>query len=192
MRGGRASQKRAGGALEPFHTVRISFVDSGGEIASLREAEIVTPRIALSQSLEALTSAGTLLRWVRHLTPPRTPELSTYAIVEESMDRFNQGIDPAHVLVNAGMRVLRTMGYGLELRQCIACGKERLKCKAAHFDAKRGGILCHACGVGPVFSGALLDEADALAQTLAVQPGEHSASILTLLEHALSVHTEMK
>jgi DNA repair protein RecO (recombination protein O) len=208
LRGGRASQKRAGGALEPFHSSYVRFIDKGHEISTLQDAEIVTPRLALTQNLDALMNAGTLLRWVRYLAPMRTAEPALYGITEDSLDRFDSAEAPEYVLANAGMRLLRIMGYGLEFNQCVVCGKPRPEGRSAYLETTRGGIVCHACssgGTGPsLASASFLDAAEALSQqsvcvTASLSP-EHpqagamkkrTSQMLRLVEQALRYHTEM-
>jgi DNA repair protein RecO (recombination protein O) len=204
LRGGRASQKRAGGALEPFHSCHVRFVDKGYEISTLQDAEIVMPRLALTQNLDALMNAGTLLRWVRYLAPTRTAEPALYSITEDSLNRFDAAEDSEHVLANAGMRLLRVMGYGLEFSQCVVCGKPRPEGRSAHLEIARGGIVCHACGTGlTIASASFLDEAEALSQhgvslprseahPTATELRKRTALMLRLVEQALRYHTEME
>jgi DNA repair protein RecO len=208
MRGGQASQKRAGGALEPFHSSYVRFIDKGYEISTLKDAEIIAPRIALTQNLDALMNAGTLLRWVRYLAPTRTAEPALYEITEESLNRFDAGEAPEHVLANAGMRLLRVMGYGLEFSQCVVCGKPRPEGRSAFLETTRGGIVCLTCstrGTGQAIASALfLDEAEALSQQSVRRPlrpllpglpttelATRTTSMLRLVEQALRYHTEM-
>ena len=73
VRGARKSKRRAQGALEPFHTVRVSFEDRGGDLVTIRDARVVRVRAGILASLPALEAGGLALRWLRHLVPARHP-----------------------------------------------------------------------------------------------------------------------
>ena len=68
-KGARKSQKRFGGALEPFQTLSVALEERRGDLWSLQRAEVQRPRVRLLGRLEAVTAAGEALRWTRHLLP---------------------------------------------------------------------------------------------------------------------------
>ncbi len=155
VRGGRRSQKRAGGALEPMQTIEVMLEDRGSELVTLREARIACARVALLGKLDALEAAGTALRWARHACPPRMPEPQVFAELGELLDALerapeNAPIDPA--LARFGVRLLDHVGWGLELEQCAICGKPRPPERAAVVVAAQGGVVCRACA-GPGAAG---------------------------------------
>jgi DNA repair protein RecO (recombination protein O) len=146
VRGGRKSTKRVGGALEPFHTVRVSIDDKGGDLGALREAEVLKARQVLVASLEALEAAGSALRWARHLMPARTHEPAAYRALVELLDALDAGASPRLELARAAIRLLGAVGYGLEFDRCVACGRPCPEDKPAYMDAGRGGLVCRSCG----------------------------------------------
>jgi DNA repair protein RecO (recombination protein O) len=166
VRGGRKSTKRVGGALEPIHSIEVRLEDRGSELATLKEAKITKVRAALVTDLDALEAAGTALRWVRHVCPPRTPEPEAWGTVNALLDGLNDslageargvhGAPPKVLLAEAGLRLLADMGYGLDLERCIQCGKECPADRSARVDPARGGLLCSSCGRGPVVLGPAL------------------------------------
>jgi DNA repair protein RecO (recombination protein O) len=115
----------------------------------LREARIARPRIALTDSLARLEAAGTALSWVRRSAPPRTPEPELWQAIEGLLDRLGsreETVPPRRILAAAGLRILTTLGWGLDLERCVRCGKECPPGQVALVDATRGGLVCRACG----------------------------------------------
>ena len=197
VRGGRKSTKRVGGALEPFHTIEARIDDRGGELATLREARIVRVRAGIASSLEAMDAAGTALRWVRHVCPPRTREPEAWHTLIELLDALDgQGGSAASggarvALAQAGLRLLSDVGYALDLERCIQCGKECPSDRSARVDPARGGLVCSACGGGRVVVTADL-RAKAIAAARrdpapAMTPADADA-ILAIVDAAMAAH----
>jgi len=147
IRGGRKSTRRVGGGLEPFHTMRLRLDDRGGELVTLKDARIVRVRAGVTASLATLEAAGTALRWLRHLVPPRHPEPAAWATTLGLLDALDGGsAEPRVDLAGAALRLLADVGYALDLARCVVCGKPCPDDKPAGVDAARGGLVCHACG----------------------------------------------
>ncbi len=191
VRGGRKSQKRVGGALEPFHTLRVELDDKGRELATLKEARLAKVRTGIAESLEAMDAAGAALRWARQLCPPRTPEPAAWSTLEHLLDALDGGVaHPKVELAAAALRLLSDVGYALDLDRCVGCGKPRPAGRPAYVDAARGGIVCVACG-----GARRLVPAELLEVARAAQAGDasgitqaHAAEILALVEEAMGAH----
>jgi DNA repair protein RecO (recombination protein O) len=171
VRGGARSRKRAPGAFEPFHTVRVRMSDHGGELARVDEAELVVVRGRLVTSLEAMDAAGKVLRWVRVVCVPRTPEPRAWALTTHVLDTLegDPSVDEAVLrarLVWAGLGLLEIAGVGLVLEGCAVCGAECPPNRSALVDVARGGVVCRACGGGPL-------RIDAATRTAAVLLAAH-------------------
>lgn len=184
MRGGKASKRRAGGALEPFHTVQIAY-ELRGEIGTLKQAELLRPRVQLTTQFEALNCAGTLLRWLRFVLPAHAPEPALFSHIERTLDALATTTNARILLAQSGFELLDHIGYGLNLTHCVQCGKARPQGKAGRVSPQRGGIVCRECGdAGIVISGKTLDE---------VGISESAAEdLLPLIEQTLTLHTGMK
>ena len=78
VRGGKRSQKRFGGALEPIHELFVAIEDRGRELCTLKEARVERIRHGVTANLEAIEAAGQALRWARHLCAPRTEEAGVW------------------------------------------------------------------------------------------------------------------
>jgi DNA repair protein RecO (recombination protein O) len=187
MRGARASKRRAGGALEPFHTLQLRY-ELQKDIGTLREAEIATVRMSLTANLEALNAAGAVMRWLRHALPSHAPEPELFARAEQTLDSLNvQGADPETALANFGMHLLSHMGYAFNVSACGVCDRPRPPGKGAYLDPTRGGVVCTECGAqGTLVAANVLDEA-------CTQLSQGAARILLpRVEQAIAHHTGMK
>ncbi len=193
-RGARKSSKRFGGALEPIHTLAIEYEDRGTELVTLKEASVLRARIALAGRLEALEAAGTALRWARALCPARTPEPDAFVALLDMLDALDAGADARTSLAACGLRLLSATGFGLELDQCVRCGKACPEDRAATVDGARGGIVCQACGGARVLIHAPVraKAREALrGATISLEPGE-ADELVRLVEVALAAHAEIE
>jgi DNA repair protein RecO (recombination protein O) len=194
IRGARKGSRRAGGALEPLHTIAVLLEDRGTELTTLKEARVVRVRAALASHLEALDAAGVALRWARHLFPPRTVEPEGWRVLIELLDVLDgQGdapVAPRRELAKAGLAMLAAVGYGLDFERCVGCGRECPEGRMACVDPARGGLVCRTCGGAPTV---LLPDARKVARALTrggaaeVSPSV-AESLLGLVTRAMAVH----
>ena len=149
-RAARKSSRRFGGALEPMHTLEVALEERPKtDLFMLREAHIAVPRLGLIEELTRLEAAGKALSWARRAAPPRTPEPELWQALEALLDeltRRDQPIEPKRLLAAAGLRILATLGWGLDFERCVRCGKECPPDQMALLDAQHGGLVCRACG----------------------------------------------
>ena len=196
VRGGRKSTKRVGGALEPFHTLEARVEDRGRDLATLREARIVRVRSGIVDSLDAIDAAGTALRWVRHVCPPRTREPEAWETLTWFLDALDAGTEaPRGVLAKAGLRLLTDVGYALDLERCIQCGKDCPADRSARIDPARGGLLCSSCGGGRVTMRAALRTKAVAAQRgdegeVAQMSASEADEILAVVDAAMAAHAD--
>ncbi|MFO0663157.1 MAG: DNA repair protein RecO [Polyangiaceae bacterium] len=146
IRGGRASRKRVGGALEPFHTAAFDLKEQRGELWGFKSAEIVRIRSRLTTDLERMDHAGTILRALRALAPPRTAEPRAYETLTTLLDAFDEKVHPSAAVFGAGvLELLSDFGYALELSRCVSCGTQRPPGRTAVLEAFSGGVVCATC-----------------------------------------------
>jgi DNA repair protein RecO (recombination protein O) len=195
VRGARKGSRRVGGALEPVHTIAVLLEDSGAELTTLKEARIVRMRTRVAGSLEALGAAGTALRWARHLFPPRAPEPDGWRVLVDLLDALDQCTgSPRKELASAGLALLSAVGYGLELKGCVSCGRPCPEGRAACVDPARGGLVCRACGgASTVLSPDEREGARILAAGRASDATEGQANaVLDLIDRTLAAHTGLE
>lgn len=149
-RGARRSQKRFGGVLEPMHTLTLDLEQRPtNDLMILREASIDVARIRLVGRLDTLEAAGRALGWVRASAPQHQPEPAVYTHIVALLDQLNQPAhdrDPRLFLAEFGLHFLNAVGFGLDFHGCVRCGRACADGRAAYVDAKKGGLVCRACG----------------------------------------------
>jgi DNA repair protein RecO (recombination protein O) len=203
-RSARRSWKRFA-ALEPMHLLRVALEERPGvELMSLAETSIARPRSRLVADLGKLEAAGRALRWVRRASPPQTPEPGVWLEINALLDRLDldgnegEGADPARPalspeahLATTGLRILTTVGWGLDLDRCVRCGRPCAAAAAACIDPASGGLVCRACG-----GSSQVLRADRRARMLAALAGddgallaEDAAQVIDLVDAALSAHS---
>lgn len=205
VRGARRSTKRFGGALEPLHELVLVIEDKGREVCLLKEARIGRPRQGLTSDLDAMEAAGRALRWIRHLCPSRTPEPSAWTSLAELLDELDRHphagdrrLPLAQHLAVFGLGLLADMGYALDFERCVRCGKPCPEGRAAFIDAAGGGLVCMACGGARRTIDADLRALAIRAQardpsqhlTSLVLTSEQANELLTIVEEAMSAHTD--
>lgn len=193
-RGARNSRKRFGGVLEPMHTLRLHLDARPGELMLLREASLAVPRTRLLTRLDALETAGRALHWIRQAARQTTPEPSLYRGVNALLDHLNSDRPPEGrerlFLAEFGLLMLTSLGFGIEFRHCVRCGKECARERAALIDARRGGLVCRACGgaskrLEAARRGRLASAADGASEVLEATDADDA---LELVEQALQSH----
>lgn len=149
-RGARRSTKRFGGTLEPMHTLSVHLdTRTSGDLMILREASLSVPRTKLVARLEALETAGRALAWVRASTPQHHPEARVYHNITALLDTLNAEPPDRELrsfLAEFGLSLLSELGFGIDFENCVRCGRECAPGRAAYVDARKGGLVCRACG----------------------------------------------
>jgi DNA repair protein RecO (recombination protein O) len=195
VRGARKGGRRTGGALEPMHTVMLTYEDKGTDLATMKEARVVRPRTGLLRRLDAIEAAGTMLRWARHMFPPKTPEPAAYATLIDALDALDGTDNPAspvEELACAGLRLLADVGWGLELERCVKCGAPCPEDAGALVDAQQGGIVCRRCGGARIHLKAAVRRAAVAALASKAAPADiapFARGLIELVESAMAAHT---
>lgn len=147
-RSARKSRKRFGPALDPFAQVRLHWtVPRGGELVSLREAELLDLRAALRSDLLALTLAGYGCELTEGLLGDHPGQEPGFGLLAAFLDSLAGGGGGAEARLLVELRLLAVAGYIPHLLHCAECGGGLAE-GAVDFDAARGGSLCGACGPG--------------------------------------------
>jgi DNA repair protein RecO (recombination protein O) len=192
-RSARKSQKRFGGALEPFHELSVRLLaKSGRELLELESASIRVPRLRLLHRLDAMDAAGRALSWVRRAAPPHTPELALYGLLRDLHERLDGDppAPPRHALAETGFLLLEALGWGPSLEACVSCGKPCEPGRSALLDPRRGGIVCRSCGgARRIVRGPLRERLQSLRSGMRdVLSDEDEKVVLELVEDVLLVH----
>lgn len=137
------------GALEPIHTLRVTFeLRPGADVGKLVDAELATPRLRATSESERLDASFRALGWVSRISSPLEPDPRAFGVVESLLDALDAEA-PARarlLLASTGLQLLEALGYGLELDACVSCGTPCPEGSSAMIDPARGGLVCRACG----------------------------------------------
>ena len=114
---------------------------------------------------------GTLTEWVQHdaftglrsdlvrqygglyavelvgkLTEELDPHPALFDALLEILRRLSAGMDePVVVIVRFQGALLKAIGYAPMLRQCVTCGRPRVRGTRAYFSSTAGGLICRDC-----------------------------------------------
>jgi len=185
----RASSKL--GALEPMHTLLVAIdLVAGRDVGRLREARIERPRLELCANEARLHAASELLRAARTIIPPLSPEPVAFDAIERGLDEIARAAATGLALARALAEVLQALGVGLAFDGCVSCGTACPKESAAFIDPARGGLVCQACGGGPLLLRAATRRrlARALAGELDALDVEEEATLLRIVRRAAEEH----
>ncbi|MEM7434039.1 MAG: DNA repair protein RecO [Myxococcota bacterium] len=147
-RGARKSQRRFGGALQPYVVMHAHFRRGRGELAHLERVSVDRPFNRILRNLEAIGAAGAALAVIRERLPDHEPEPLVFDLAVRFLEALDRGASPEEALLSLHIRVLALLGFSPALDRCVCCGKAPPLNRAAAFDAARGGIVCRACGGG--------------------------------------------
>ncbi|HEX2735194.1 MAG TPA: DNA repair protein RecO [Polyangiaceae bacterium] len=195
-RGAARSQRRFGGALEPIHTLRVDLVTRRHEHFELGACQLLRTRLGLTQSLERVEAAGKALGWIRQAAMDRSPEPLVWQLILQLLDRLDaaEAIDCQHALAALGLGLLTAWGWGLELDQCVRCGRVCPEQRAAYVDVAAGGVICSQCGgARTLLDGALRTRLaqTARGETSALLTGD-AGEALRLFEATLAAHADLR
>ncbi|HSN83191.1 MAG TPA: DNA repair protein RecO [Polyangiales bacterium] len=163
-RGARKSQRRFGGALQPYVLMNACFRPGRGELAHLDRVSVDRSFSGILRSLSSIGAAGAALALIRERVPDHEPEPAVFETAVRFLAALDQGVPVEEALLSLQIRVLTSLGFAPTLDRCVHCGKMPAPGRAASFDAARGGIVCRACG-----GGRLILSAGALRRWHAVQ-----------------------
>ena len=150
--GARRSQRRFGGALEPFQNLHLIFRDRGASsLSTLTSAEVLKSRSLLMADYDLITLASYLTELVGETLRERDPAPAPFEALTRAYDTINseefmEFDADARVawLAAVELRVLSIAGYEPLLSSCADCGTTDPS-GTFRFQAERGGLLCETC-----------------------------------------------
>ncbi len=145
-RGARKSRKRFGPGLEPFAGIRLHWAPRpGGELVSVREAELVNLRLGLRRDLETLALAGYGCELTEALYDEAVGFAEAFGLLRAFLDHLDVSGASGAAKLLLELRLLTLAGLVPHLQHCAACHGS-LPDGPVGFAATRGGSLCSACG----------------------------------------------
>jgi DNA repair protein RecO (recombination protein O) len=149
-KGARRSKKRFAGALEPFSLLRVEIAASRGGLARLESATIAQAFPKLLRDLARMTTAGAMFGLVRELSADEVSDPDGFDEAVQLLAALEAGeLSERALSVCFQLQQLARAGFSPRLEVCGSCGKAPPPGRATDFDARRGYIVCQACGGGP-------------------------------------------
>jgi DNA repair protein RecO (recombination protein O) len=157
----RKSQKRFGGALEPFTLLNAALVERRGELYRFERAEILEPFTGIRADLADIARASFACELCGALCREREPHPELFGELLDLLFRLSKRTSTPEDLLVFELGALGWAGLRPTLDLCGGCGKE--PSPDDRFDDDSGGLLCADCarkipGTRPIS----LDAADAL------------------------------
>jgi DNA repair protein RecO (recombination protein O) len=150
-RAARKSKRRFAGSLEGFAVVSAELAFGRGALARLASARVTRSFSHLLAELARMEAAGAILRLTRDLVPEHVPDPIVFEGVCELLALLDdRALSPRPVQLAGQAQLLALTGFAPQLGECTGCGRIPGEGQPALFDPVRGGIVCRACGGGPL------------------------------------------
>lgn len=145
-RGARKSRKRFGPALEPFAEVSLHWAArSGGDLVSVRAADLVDLHLGLRRDLETLALAGYGCELTEALYEEAVGFAEAFGLLRAYLRHLDALGASREAKLLLELRLLALAGIVPHLQHCAEC-HGALPDGPVGFAAARGGSLCPACG----------------------------------------------
>ncbi|QDG52960.1 DNA repair protein RecO [Persicimonas caeni] len=159
-RGARASRKRFGGGLQPMRCLDLSYTQkSSGNLAFLREIDVVEDFPALEGDFDRITIASYATELVREVSQEANPDVATFellrAFYRQLCDSDDSTLALQAVLHHFELNLLELQGTLPSLDGCFRCGAPADTMDKIRCIRTGEGLVCNACrrpgeGVGVI------------------------------------------
>ncbi|MCL2000688.1 MAG: DNA repair protein RecO C-terminal domain-containing protein [Planctomycetes bacterium] len=187
-------------------------------LAILTEAAFVDEHAGLRFSPPAFAAAGFLADFTIEAVLPGEPQPGVYAVLAAALRVLSDLGEPANRAglapplplkhVEKGIMISRTLklalldmftylGFGLELRDCTACGAAPEPGRPAGLSRRHGGLVCQICRnratggdwatITPAALAALRDREHSQGLELSLAPGERRRWLKFLVDYAQDI-----
>ena len=139
-KGVRRSASRKAGHIEPFTHVDL-LIARGKSLDLVTQAETVAAHRMLREDLWRSSWAYYVVELADAFTVEDDPQALLFDLVAETLERLNQGAEPALCVRYYELHLLGLVGYQPQLFRCVACN-ELLRPEVNFLSIERGGALC--------------------------------------------------
>ncbi len=146
-KGAKRSVKRFLNALEPFNLVDAQLVPSrkGTGLDFLDSCSLVEPFQGIRADYSSFLCASLACELVEMWLKEGDPHEGVFRLMGWLLDSLSrQEQRPGRAALVFGVRLLKEVGYGLNLSQCIGCTRPLVGIGLA-LSPERGGFLCREC-----------------------------------------------
>jgi DNA repair protein RecO (recombination protein O) len=145
--GARRMRSRFAGSLEPFtHGHLVYFERPNRNLHAINEFAVLHAFPALRQDLDRLVHASCAAELVAASSAEEDPNPDLFAALLSTLELLNAAVPPAPVLRAFEVKVLTLHGLLPELYVCAVCRRPIGEGGGASLSARRGGLVCAACG----------------------------------------------
>jgi DNA repair protein RecO (recombination protein O) len=147
-KGTRRSKSRMGGRLQPGVRVHLGLHEGRGDMATVRQAQVVEPHAGLWVEGYRLRAAGSVLEATMRVLAEQEPNEGAYNLVCRALALLAtappRDVPPRHEPVVLGFhaKLLVVAGIVPRLATCTGCGSDG---PFLAFSARLGGALCRDC-----------------------------------------------
>ncbi len=177
--GARKNSKRFIGSVDPFSLLNVvlELPPPERQLRNMKESTLQKAYLGLAQNMPRLSAASFVVELFRESIPDESPDIRLFKLLRNTLDAL-EGMDASYdscslsteipkafiekgskgdikeeirqIVVLFELRLLTLTGYSMEIARCNSCGLNVPCGKAAYFHPGRGGIVCSACGGGPI------------------------------------------
>lgn len=145
-KGGKRSKKRFFGLLLTGHYLSLQLAPAprGGDLWRLDSASLENAHLGLRRDYRRFLAAGPVLELLLRgaaVHDPQPEALDLALLTLARMERASVGRETASALVVFLVRLLSEMGYGLNLGECVHCGRPYQQGRGARLSPA-GGLVC--------------------------------------------------
>ena len=166
-RGSRRGKSRLKGILRPFQLLRLSWT-ARTDLGTLTGAELAGPPRLLTG--DTLLSAYYLNELLLHFLHRFDPQPEIFDLYRETLEQLSVAGDPAPPLRRFELRLLRLLGYALDLEQDAVSGTPVADDVTYEYRVEQGPVPAHPSSTGALLTGRQLravaagafDDADTL------------------------------
>lgn len=197
-KGVRRTSSKWGGRLEPMTQVTLLLWKGRGELATVRQAEVVDPFRVVREDLARVAAGYSVLEVVDQVGQDGHPDPGLYRMLVGAL-RALRGprTDPTMVASAFFWKVLAHDGAEPVVRACASCGEPDGDVELVAFDLVEGGALCRACRRGRPVSAEALDVVrrilgGSLGRVLAEARPACAEEVAVLATEAMEAHLERR
>ena len=147
---------------------------SSRDIQLMTSAELLDSFLTVRDDLRKSAAAFAMCDLVNKTTMEDDSNPLLFEALVEALGALNEKSSrPANSLRHFQIRMIETLGFGLDLERCLNCGKKSEDFpggKTCRFSFESGGIICPECGAGEENAASLKPEVLKTLQYLAGAP----------------------
>lgn len=144
VRGAKKVKSRHAALIQPFTVGEYVFFRNSGGLGTLNAGEISNSHHPLREDLVKAAYASYACELLDRVLHDEETGVFWFRQLSACLDALEEDKDPGVILNVFEMKVLQAAGYGPQLDNCVACGRECPE-EGTFISPRLGGVLCRAC-----------------------------------------------